>query len=267
MGSSNPYPQPRERATEMSTTLGRIAGNDATAAIIGQHAKNQSALAAEAFPEAAAHIAALKNLGEQVSGRSRDDQLIYIMYRLQAHQGDSDRYQPGENQAELFGKLGIGSPAPSTEQTLQELAACAVDDYLQDAGSQLTALRAERDQVQAALETSEAARELAESRSAAIENLESDLVAANADLDDLRRLNTHLRAMVGPEAVPVERPDWKSVEGYPNIYQKPNAEGEMIYRIGFRDEAGAQRWKTTGPNLADAIEARTAIDDQKAVAA
>jgi hypothetical protein len=251
----------------MSTTLGRIAGNDATAAIVGQHAKNQADVATEAFPEAGAHIAALKDFGEQVSGKTRDDQLIYILYRLQAHQSDSDHYQPGENQAELFGKLGMGGPAPSAEQTLQELVACAVDDYLQNAGSQLTALRAERDQAQTALETSEAARELAESRSAAIENLESDLVAANADLDDLRRLNTHLRAMAGKDSVPTERPDWKSVEGYPNVYEKPNAKGEIVYRIGFRDDAGEQRWKTTGPNLADAIEARTAIDDQKAVAA
>jgi len=59
----------------------------------------------------------------------------------------------------------------------------------------------------AALETSEAARELAASRSAAIPNLEEDLLAANADWDDLRRQNTHLRAMAGPEAVPEERPE------------------------------------------------------------
>jgi hypothetical protein len=254
------------------TTLGRRAGNDAIAQIIATYARNQARIAAETFPGdgAGRHIEALNGFGDFLSTRHQEDQRIYTLYRLQAYAGDSDSYKPGETQSLLFGRLGMGggANAPLLDATLNELVAAAIDDYLENSAEQASRLRTERDEAQAALETSEAARELAKSSSLAIEQLEADLVAANAELDDLRRQNTHLRAMVAPEAgTNAERPDWTAVEGYPNISERPNAQGETVYRIGWRDDDGKQRWKTTGPNLADAIEARTAIDDQKAVAA
>lgn len=252
------------------TTLGYLAGSDATPHLIAQYAREQARVASDATEgEAVAHVEALNAFAEFLATRPRHDQRIYAMYRLMGATGNSDTYTPGEQQARLFGMLGSsgGIPTPLPDTTLSELVAAAVDDHLAVGGEQRAAMQQERDTALCDLEISEAARIEAESASAEVQQIRDELVAARAEADDLRGQAAHLRSMLPGKVEPAEaevgspivRPRRRAVEGYPGIYESERADGEIVYEIGFRID-GKQKWETIGPDFEKAVAARLAVD-------
>jgi hypothetical protein len=250
------------------TTLGYLAGSDATQHVIAQYAREQARIAGEApLGEAEQHISALNDFADFMAARPRHDQRLVALHRLMAHAGDSETYVPGEQQARLFGMLGGGSgaPTPLPDATLSELVAAAVEDHLSTAAEAVQEIEAERNAVQRELEVSETARMEAESASAEVQQTQDELVAARAEADSLREQVEHLCSMVGERRGNGEAPqhgpaqgDRKAVEGYPGVYSRQSANGDTYFEIGWRVD-GKQRWKKIGDDLQEAAEARAAV--------
>jgi hypothetical protein len=245
------------------TTLGRSVGSDAFVHQIAAHARKQAELAEQASGgEAGGHVAALHNFADFLTTRGPRDQRIYALWKMAMYSPDSDAYLPGENQASLFGKLGTGVAAPLPESTLNELVAAAVDDLLEAKSAERASLQGERDRAVEKSARADAAEERAAVAETRIERLEAELGAAGETVDSLTAQIEHLRTMVPSGG----KTEWKVVEYHPGVYEKQNAAGEITYRIGWRDKEQVQRWKAIGTDLDEAVAARAAIDDEKAMA-
>ncbi len=217
-----------------TTTLGRIAGSDATPALVATFAKEQARIADEL--EAGAHAEALRNFSDFMAGRPRADQRIYLLWKI-SFVGDSDVYSPGENQRLLFGKLGVDGTAPLPDATLNELAAAAVDDFLEHIIADTSKVRDERDQALSRAEGAEAADTAKAEAEAKVTELTTALEEISAERDTLREHVTHYASMLGGEETKPAPSRRTSVAGHVGVYLGRDRRNLRSAGRGYRGQA------------------------------
>lgn len=262
-------------STGEHSTLSHLA-NDGASAALADYIEAKGAVsrlsADRADHLAGAHATALETLAEHVRMKGRRDERLYVIGRLGRWLGwfPDDQYRPGPQQHKLFGMLGYVGPTPPPDQTLTELAAAAVDDAMAETEDRHGELRREAgrtEALEADVRAAESRAVAAEDRATAAENRAEE---SETTVRELREQLDHAQARdIGdPLALPTEKSEWKAVEGETGIYERENAEGQTVYRIGWR-ESGRQRWLAIGPDIEEArtTRAKTLEEIEEGVAA
>jgi hypothetical protein len=181
-------------------------------AYIRNHADREEVSKVSAFSEQ--RIRACRELADYVVGRTQDDYRLAALQQVQAAlQGDTDRFDPGEQQATFIASLGTAPRYPAPDESLLILIAAGVLDVR----DRYKGLLREGQEALARESALEARAEQAENIAAGIEPLETALAderervrLANEQIAHLEEQVEALRARKFWEPKPKATPKPKS---------------------------------------------------------
>lgn len=257
------------------STLGKKVIGDGYGNRVAAHLRQEAATAkglGEQTIQLKTHVTALKALAAFVAALPQTNQVLRGLQTAENGRGiPVDRFEPGPKARVFLAQVGLGVTAPDAAEAFEEFAAACVEDLadkLKEVGA--SARRdaerteaAERRVAQLSRDLSNAEEEVTNWREKALE-LEAENRQLTAQVDHAVAMAENPEA--GDDAVKgsaISRVAGKVVGGsrrqrHPdvsNLYHRKDARGTTIYELGFRED-GKQRWKTVGPNLQEALDAR-----------
>lgn len=211
------------------------------------------------------HAAALGALDSHLEALDPEDQRLRALALIAEARRERETFTPGKQQKVLLQVVGESGPPPPADDVLNELVVCGLSDLIdflaEKAQQEISAARAVETDIEENREAEEQLRaaEHQEQLSSAIGRAE-DL---EAECEELREQLEFLQGFLksnGVEPKPKAKTRRTKVEGETGVYWSDTTAGRM-YEINFTGPDGKTKWKTIGPDLEEAIEARKALTE------
>lgn len=264
------------------TTLGEPVVGDSYGNTVAGHVRDQARIARElhggrqASIGRKANIATLEALADFIASLPQSNQLLRALQVIEIARGTSrDRFNPGPKANRYLAQVGLQEVAAlDAEPTFEGLvAACAVDLAAQVGESAAAAKREAEGREAAEQANSRLAKSLSDSE-AGMDQWRNRAIEHEAEVRRLTSQLDHAVSMIeSPEtgddasrvSVKIER-GAKVSEGsrrqrHPdveNLYTRKDSKGATVYELGWRED-GKQRWRTIGPDLPEALDARAQL--------